>query len=300
MWENNRKKRLIIARLKALLLGCFIIQAQVFADVTHYETSSYKEIARFYQKQMRHPKQTLLVFDIDNTLLTMTQPLGGVGWWDWQFDLLQHNINAPELFAQTADELQNIQGLLFQLIQMEPTDSEIKPFLNTATHQGSTLLALTARSNVFSNITLTQLQKNGFVDADNQLIFNTNGLRLHNHKTSAAGNFNCQSLTKTASYQQGVMFLDGDNKGLALQCLLQRSDQKYTHVLVVDDSQHNLDAIKDVFLKQADLQIITVLYNREHAKEAQFRSNTTLQTQAYQQWMNIKRSLHENITKPNY
>ena len=290
----------MIFRFILVLVTFFCIQAKSLAQVTHYETDNFEKIASIYHKQILNPKQTLLVFDIDNTLLTMTQPLGGVGWWDWQYDLLKNHPDSNQLFAKHFEELEKIQGLLFQLIKTEPTDSAVKPFLINASQKGSPLLAITARGSKFSNITSSQLQNSGFVDGAQKPLFSSKGLKLKNHKTSAAGLFKCNSLTQDLSYQQGILYLDGANKGQAMQCILRLAETTYHSILFVDDSARNVDAVEQEFANQPNLQLITILFNREHAKEAAFLANPEQQNETLQQWRAIKKTLHQMIEQPNY
>ena len=287
-------------RFILILSSYFCIQAESVAQVTHYETNNFAKIASIYHQQATNPEKTLLVFDIDNTLLTMTQSLGGVGWWDWQYDLLKNHPDSNQLLAKNFDELEKIQGLLFQLIKVEPTDPVVKLFLINASNEGSSLLAITARGSLFSNITLNQLQENHFIDGNQKPLFSSKGLKLNNHKTSAAGPLKCAALTQDLSYQQGILYLNGTNKGQALQCILRHAETTYHSILFVDDSARNVDAVEKAFSSQTHLQLITILFNREHAKEAAFLANPKQQNQTVQQWRAIKKTLHQMIEQPNY
>ncbi|HAT9080840.1 TPA: DUF2608 domain-containing protein, partial [Legionella pneumophila subsp. pneumophila] len=131
--------RFIIIFIYSLLLN------PVFAEVIHYQTDTFAKIAAQYKKLGVDPKTTLMVFDLDDTLITMTQPLGSVGWWDWQHELQKQGVDSDKLFTKDYQQLVRIQNILFQLVKMEVTDEYVLPFLKDAANQGTTLIGLTAR-----------------------------------------------------------------------------------------------------------------------------------------------------------
>src|SRR6476620_3356437 len=126
-----------------LILFCMLFIQPSFAKVFNYQTDSFERINRIYQNASLDPKTTLLVFDLDDTLITMTQPLGSVGWWDWQENLLKTGNDPDKLFTTNINQLIRIQNILFQLIKMEVTDEKAIPFIKQAVHDGATIIGLT-------------------------------------------------------------------------------------------------------------------------------------------------------------
>lgn len=128
-----------------LFLICSLFINPICAKVIDYEMDSFADIANLYEGVRSEPRSTLLVFDLDDTLITMTQPLGSVGWWDWQSELQKTGKDPEKLFTADYQQLVRIQNILFQLIKMEVTDKYVLPFLNNATAQGTIIMGLTAR-----------------------------------------------------------------------------------------------------------------------------------------------------------
>lgn len=280
-----------------LLLSLSAIYSLAFSTVNNFKTDNYQEVETIIKQQNVKLKQTLVVFDIDDTLLTMTQPLGSVAWWDWQSKLLAQQPNDPLLFGKTLAELIKTQGILFQLVKMELTDDYLLPFIDELTKQGSHLVALTARGMDYQNATMMQLKSNHLIENE-EIIFKMHGISLANHKTSAAGNFQCGTFKRAVAYVDGIMFLAGQDKGVALRCLLKSTKQKFSKIVFVDDTVSNNQAIERAFINDKDINVINILFSKEHPKQAQFLQSLEQQQQSYKQWQNIKQSLYANIAQP--
>ena len=181
---------------------------------------------------------------------------------------------------------------------MNVTDQYAVPFIKEASEQGASVMGLTARGSESLSVTLSQLTENGFVDNQKQLLFNSNGPKLSNQNTASDGGLNCSSFTRHVSYYQGVVFLDGQNKGRALRCILDNSKKTYNTILFVDDGANNVDAVAKAFANQANIKVFNVQYTRENAKKQLFLHTAALQVAADIQWKNIKVALEQNIKKP--
>jgi len=228
----------------------------------------------------------------------MSQPLGGVGWWDWQYELQKNNPSSDKLFTKDFQQLVRIQNILFQLIKMEHTDPDSLPFLKEAANQGSVILGFTARGKEHLSATFMQLKDNQFI-SENELLFKKYGLKLDNGKTSWAGHFNCPQFSREVIYQKGVMFLAGEDKGGALRCTLAHTKHNFKTIFFVDDSPKNTNSMDKAFSNQNQYQVFNILYTKEHAKEQQVQTNPNLQAQLFAQWREIQDSLKQVITYPN-
>ena len=64
----------------------FLLANSCFADVVVKETLTFREVEKVVnEKQLKYGiDEILLVFDIDNTLLTSETDLGGDIWYQWQ------------------------------------------------------------------------------------------------------------------------------------------------------------------------------------------------------------------------
>lgn len=277
---------------------CSLLISPVFAQVIDYQTDSFAEIASQYEQLGVDPHKTLMVFDLDDTLITMSQRLGGVGWWDWQYALLKSNKTSDKLFTKDFQQLVRIQNILFQLVKMEVTDEHVIPFVMKNATEGSTLLGFTARSSEHLSATLMQLKDNGFLEND-KLLFREKGLKL-NHKTSLAGRVHCPQFTREVIYQQGIFFLNGEDKGEALKCVLSQTDQEINTILFVDDAQRNTMSMHRAFEESDDVTVLNVLYTKENSKEEEVLNDPKLQEKLFKEWDFIKKNLQAVIMQSNF
>ncbi|KTD56026.1 hypothetical protein Lsai_2156 [Legionella sainthelensi] len=282
-----------------LFLICSLFINPIFARVIHYELDSFADIATLYEEMRSDPRSTLLVFDLDDTLITMTQPLGSVGWWDWQAELQKTGKDPDKLFTPDYQQLVRIQNILFQLIKMEVTDKYVLPFLNHVTDQGAIILGLTARGKDHLSATMMQLKDNNFTVGD-KLLFQEKGLKFRNNKTSLADNFQCPQFSKEVIYQRGIMFLDGEDKGQALLCVLSKIKTEIKTIIFVDDAKRNSVSIDKAFTDRNDLLVLNVLYTKENTKELEIQNNPLIQQQLFEQWNQIKNHLNEIIVQSNF
>lgn len=278
------------------ILLCALFMHASFAKVFDYQTDSFQDIQNIYNKASLNPKTTLLAFDLDDTLLTMTQPLGSVGWWDWQASLLKTGNDPDKLFTPDINQLVRIQNILFQLIKMEVTDENAIPFINQTSKDGAIVMGLTARGKEHLSATLMQLKDNKFTTG-NDLIFKKYGLKFGG-KTSIAQNFHCPQFKREVIYENGVMFLNGEDKGQALSCILTSTKQPIKTILFVDDAIKNTQAVHDAFVNRNDINVINILYTKENSKEDDIQKNAQLQAQLVNEWKHIKNSLNTVIKQP--
>ena len=281
-----------------IIFICSLLINPVLAQVINYQTDTFADIAARYKELRVDPKSTLMVFDLDDTLITMSHPLGSVGWWDWQHELQKNGSHSDKLFTKDYQQLVRIQNILFQLVKMKVTDEYVIPFLKDAANQGTTLMGLTARGKEHLSATLMQLKDNQFM-RDEKLLFQKNGLKINN-KTSVAGNFHCPQFTREVIYQQGIMFLDGEDKGDALLCFLAKTKQDIKTIIFVDDAKKNIVSMDKSFANRNDLLVLNVFYTKENAKELEIQTNPNLQAQLFEQWNLIKKNLNDVIIESNF
>lgn len=282
------------------ILFCTVLIQVSYAKVINYQTDSFDNIIQIYKTTTLDPKTTLLVFDLDDTLITMTQPLGSVGWWDWQTSLLKTGNNTDKLFTTDYNQLARIQNILFQLIKMEVTDEKAIPFIKLAINEGAMILGLTARGKEHLSATFMQLNDNHFTEKG-ELIFKKHGLKLGDgDKTSVAGNFYCPQFTREVVYEKGLIFLSGEDKGQALSCIISNAKQPIKTIIFVDDSSKNTQSVSNAFINRQDINVINILYTKENKKEEEIQKNTPLQNKMIHEWNHIKKSLNDVIPQSNF
>lgn len=279
---------------KIILIFLMLMFHAGYARVNNFEANSFVDIDAIYSSQHHADAPTLFVFDLDDTLFTTYDPLGSVGWWDWQKGLLKNDASNPLLFAQSYEELIRIQDILYDMIAMQPTEEYAPQFVRHLANGKSDLLALTARGIDIEEATRDSLIETGY--GDNHLtVFAQHGASLKNGQTSSAGPLNCNQLDRAVYLRDGILFSAGQNKGEVLSCLLSQAREKYTEIVFVDDTLKNNQDMERSFKELPGIEVINVHFTKELNKEAKFLGDRAQQLRVYQQWQNIKNSIHQNI-----
>jgi len=179
-------------------------------------------------------KNILVVFDIDNTLLAMEQGLGSDQWYEWQKHLSEQDQcnprNVGERFA--------VQGALYFVSAMRLTQDDGAAQVKAIQDQGVAVIALTSRGMGYQLQTFRELRRNN--------------LNFSYSAIGSEGGFNEPFIPVTngrlSLYQDGVFLTSGQHKGHMLYALLEKTGTPLPGVIVMtDDKQENLDAIKETF-----------------------------------------------------
>ena len=192
--------------------------------------------------------RVLLVFDIDNTLLTMPQFLGSDQWF---------NYHAAQIAAKTDpyftsfNDLIGVQSALFGLGSMQPTQPDAGALVGRAQASGADVFLLSARGPDLFDVTERELGRNGIAvrplgtcslllcsadgaygDADIRKAVTASGV------APAAGPY------RGIVIRSGLLLGAGQNKGTMLRVLLAAiGAQRYSKIVFVDDTQANIDAV---------------------------------------------------------
>jgi len=187
--------------------------------------------------------RTLLVLDIDDTLLTSPRFFGSDAWYEWQktlspqspgyvpckFDVIAMNYEAGTQVPTQADAIAAINSI--------PLDK----------------IMITSRSPMYRGGTIRELQEAGYeLPAPLQP-----GLAGAIYEYRPDPNRPGVSL----SYHQGVLMVAGQNKGLALVDLMAHMQITYDRVVLVDDGEKNITDMRDA-MAAAGIEYRGVRYNR--------------------------------------
>ena len=107
------------------LLFLVFLSLNLYAQ-TALESNSFKEIEKMALAKGKQYgiNNVLLVFDIDNTVLKMNSNFGSDQWWNWQEQGLSEK-KCSYCVAKNFNELLDIQGQIFALAEMSPTEGSI-------------------------------------------------------------------------------------------------------------------------------------------------------------------------------
>ena len=239
------------------------------------ETSNFSDVFdRVQQEVADHgAENVLLVVDVDNTTLAMTQPLGSDQWYNWQYNFILKKIQSPHRVAANLDELLRIQGVLFTLGKMRPPEPEIPDFIEKIQQLGCCSIVLTTRGPEFRPATERELKRNGYD-------FSSSALEVTESKRGSFLPYdkarpNTDGLTKKevnslreprpVSYSSGIMMTAGQHKGYMLRTLLARSQRTFRSIVFVDDHKKHTTRMTEAF-RDSGITTACFRYDREQKK----------------------------------
>ena len=200
----------------------------------HHEIYTLKEIANFLPTN----KSTLVVFDIDNTLLQPKTDLGSVQWFCHQHQ------EFVALGLTSAEAAKQILPLFFHInhtIDLIPIESTLVDDITHIKNNCERTLCLTARPLPLAERTLQQLQKNALcfhVPELDEFVFNLNSVSL---------------------YKQGCLFCGLNCKGDVLLAFLKAINYHPDVIIFIDDKEANLEAIETA-AKQRNIPCVCLRY----------------------------------------
>jgi hypothetical protein len=203
--------------MRALPLALLLLASGARAEVR--EIKSMSEIAADIRPT------TLLVFDIDNTLV---EPVGNIGsdqWYDYVVTALRRDGLVAEAAEAKAGELWT---RTLGKVKVKPVEDLTPILVREEQKRGVKILALTARGPEDAAATFAQLKAIG----------------LDLEKSAVAGKD--MPFSPKGLYSRGVYFVgDGPDKGTALLAFLEKVGLRPTRVVFVDDKPRhakNVDA----------------------------------------------------------
>jgi hypothetical protein len=287
-----------------LLIMTFIFPlAQAKEENEIITTSRFSDLNEIIKKL--DPKHTLLVMDDDDTLNmikctdTQCQYLGGPAWYSWQKSLLTKE--SPYRVAATENDLSKITTLLLSINYMTYPESDIPNVLESLSKSGVKLLVETARGPSHLSATENQFNHLQLAQGSNHKnlldLINKNALIGKKSKiTSLASPFipcgkDAPQGAYAVSYQQGVMYAAGQNKGMILNCLLKSTESSgIKNIVFIDDTLVNVQHVYNQF-KGSELNVKAIHYTAlaEHKKALTVgRNKMQYQDVAWARWEAIK------------
>jgi hypothetical protein len=274
-------------------LSCFSAPVAAFETV---DSMAAVEM-RIEELGRRHgAENVLVVFDIDNTLLTLDQDLGGEDWFRWQILLLKAKGPMEFRVAEDFADLLKAQGVIYSLSMMKPTEPMVPPFLDRLEARGFRVIALTARGPQLRDSTLRQLN-------DEEIRFDTPvrcGPPLCATRGRIAGD-QVLAASKTAltaeqivafgldkpreiSVSDGVMMVAGQHKGAMLRLLLASApDLSFKAIVFTDDGLDNVEDMEAAF-SRSQIDLAAFHYVRLQAEVADFLDSAERQRATDRSW----------------
>jgi hypothetical protein len=307
---------------KLLTLIIFlIITTNINAKSKCISANSFEELQKIFNGlDKKTLSKTLLVMDDDDTLTMMSCPnqddaatcqyLGGPAWFSWQDDLI--NKNSPFKVTDNFPQLIKISALLFAMNDMALTDDAIPATLQKLVDSEGKLLVLTARGKETISATESQLShlsldKNNLNSPTILEFISKNALTGKKSKISSIASpiksDKCfGELKNPISYQQGVMYVAGQDKGKMLKCLLKLTKPRQVkNIYFIDDTMDNVIDVNNAFSDDRRYNVTAIHYTALSAHKAALTKGkraSTYQSNAKQRWEAIKATLNQELQDP--
>lgn len=232
----------LLAGLLVLLAGCSTAPLRTPGPAAS-DVREVSDLAAIAPALAESPRRTLLVLDIDDTLLTSAGFFGSDAWYEWQKGLAAGDPGkVPCLF--------DVIALNYEAGSQQPTQPDGPAVVNAL--QADTLL-LTSRNPLYRGGTLRTLREAGY-RLPQPLGGSGDGRSWDFRKTADAG-------PVRVVYDQGVFMTTGQDKGLVLLDLLRRLDLRYERVVLVDDGEKNIANMRNA-LRDAGIDYLGLHYTR--------------------------------------
>lgn len=249
-----------IHKFLALCLGLIAALAAVPADakkprIHRHPVPAYISVTDLTDpvqaaiKARAQGRNVIVVFDIDNTLLTMPQDLGGDAWFNWQKSL--ETPGTPEGDAAFAELIRN-NSLFLQTSRMVPTQPDAPALITRLQAAHIPVYALSARSSDVRGPTEAALRASG-IDLHNAPecgppLCTRRGALGDGQIRHAARMIGLRLPDKpyaNITVSDGVMMVTGQDKGVMLNLLLRSlKGGLYSDVFFVDDTFRNIENVQ--------------------------------------------------------
>jgi hypothetical protein len=187
--------------------------------------------------------RTLLVLDIDDTLLTSPSFFGSDAWFEWQKTL---SPQSPGYVPCKFDVI----AMNFEAGTQVPTQADAVAAINAIPLDK---IMVTSRSPMYRGGTIRELKKAGYQLPASLQPGLAGAIYEYQPAPDQPG--------VTISYHEGVLMVAGQNKGLAVVDLMQHMQITYDRVVLADDGEKHINDVRDA-MTAAGIDYRGVRYNR--------------------------------------
>ncbi len=208
-----------------------------------------KEAARFSDLAGNATPDTVIILDIDDTLMAPAQMLGSDTWFEYRLKSYQGQGN-PLALEKTLAEWEAIR----HLSQMSLIEPEISNVLLEMQKKGIEIMGVTVQGLALATRTVLQL----------------GGLQIDLAKTAPHGEDFCFPVNgHTVLYRQGILFTSGKAKGESFFQFCERNGKLPKRVVAIDDKLSHLQSLEKEANKRG-VEFIGLRYGFSDARKAAF------------------------------
>lgn len=220
-----------------LLLGSAFY---IFFNTNHYglivESNHLATVLDYIE-----PTDTLVIFDIDNTLAHPTEELSSDEWFCYMVN---------KKMATGFDYLTSIYYALPKAfyaqfyIPLKPTEPDIPKLIAHLVDKGVAVMALSTRSIFIAERTLEQLDK----------------ININFFMPNISPDDLVLSMKHPCFYKQGILFGGNNDKGQALHCFFKTMNYHPKKIIFIDDKMKNLISVEKA-LKMCRIPFVGIRYS---------------------------------------
>lgn len=235
----------IIVRYFVLIF--FVVTAKVFSfHNVVFESDKLSDIVQHVDNE------TLVVLDIDNTLIAPVQWLGSDQWaWHRAKTLLKEGMSMQQVYAQVSGEWQRVHAVT----EVETIEENTASIIHDLQARNCPVIALTSRRPSYADITFREL--------------NSVNIRFANSAIQGVEDFFRQDVL----YKEGILFISiMQDKGAMLAELLRYSGYHPKKIVFVDDKLSYVQSVEAACSK-LEIDFVGVRYSGADAQVATFNPN---------------------------
>ena len=173
--------------------------------------------------------KTLVIFDLDNTIMQPKQVLGSDQWFSQYYRrYMDEGIHQTYALSKTLDVYHKVQ----HKTEMKIVDTQTLKIIEQIKSRGLPIVAITARGEELADITLHQLQSLGVSFKSDYLLYEEMHLGPKGEILA----------------RDGVVFMSGRNKGSVLKDLLDKTQIEPNKIIFIDDKQACVESLEHASL----------------------------------------------------
>lgn len=225
MWcRKIRGKKFTVLFNLLLLVSSSVIGKNTSAQII--------EIQKMSEIQKYVDKDTMLIFDLDNTLIAPTGNFGSDAWFDYMWDSYKMDPLNKDTYTLTLQSWARAQDH----VKVSPIESTSLSIIDQAKKMGNPVMALTSRNPALKAVTERQLSLAG-------IQFTPSVGMLNSYQFPAAYQKNFRD---DAVFDRGILFVGGNKKGTVLESFFHVAKFLPKKIVYVDDKRGHVENLEQV------------------------------------------------------
>lgn len=295
-----------VMRFLGLILATLPVTG-LATDFKSFETKDFNAVTAqvLTLAKTESPKNVLVVFDIDNTLLATEGDLGSEHWFLWQRQLIEQGVTASPAVAYTVDDLLTFQGWIYKIGHMHPVAPQIPAQIRQLRSKGVSAIALTSRNLGIRDASIQEFQNNKIPLSSSAelrvpslstpfLPYDLAHLERSGLTKEDVENFDLEKPRLTI-FDRGIFLTQGQHKGVMLKTLLARMQRKFTAIVFVDDRTSHIEGMRAAFANRPE-KMVSIRFTKQEAAIEAFNKGD--KHEAIAAWCKLSSGVESSILTP--